>query len=64
MASLVRRYIVVVGLVGARHARTIVVGEDVDHAFDRKRRAGVDVRNASLGDRRGDDAGIGQALGR
>src|SRR5262249_5162813 len=32
-----------------------------EHAFDAQRLAGVDALDASLGDRRGDDAAVGEA---
>ena len=35
--------------------------QHIDDAFDGKRIAGVDARDAALGDRRGNDAGMGEA---
>ena len=59
--ALLGRDIVLVGLVVVGHRRPVLVGEHVEHALDAQRLAGVDARDAALGDGRVDDAAIGEA---
>ena len=56
-----RSHLVLVGAVGARHARPILMRQHVDHAFNGKRLARVDARDAALGDRGRNDAGMREA---
>ena len=58
------RHIVLVGLVVVGHARPVLVRQHVEHAGDAQRLAGVDARDAALGDGGGDDAAIGEAAAR
>ena len=57
----IRCHLVLVGLVVVRHGRAVLVRQHGEHAFDAHGRAGVDVRDAALGNRRADDAPMGEA---
>ena len=59
----VRRHVVLVVLIAACHARTVLVGEHGRHAFDAHRGAGIEADNATLRDRRRDDAAVEDAAG-
>src|SRR4029077_2755750 len=54
------RDLVVESLIGVTHLRPILVGEDVENAFDGKRLARVDALEPPARNRRGDDAAIGK----
>src|SRR5215469_10784757 len=50
--------LVIVGLVGTRHLRPVLMGQHIQHTLDGKRSARVDSRDAASCDGRGDNAGI------
>jgi hypothetical protein len=49
-----RRHVIAIGALGAGQTRPIFMGQHVDHAVDPQRLAGVDARDAALGDGGGD----------
>ena len=55
--------VVLVGFRFGGHARPMLVGQDIENAFDTQRRAYVDARDAALGDRRGDDGAVNESRG-
>ena len=54
-------HLVLIGAVSIRHARPIFMAEHVDHASDAQRLAGIDARDAALGDAGCDHAAMGEA---
>jgi len=59
--ALLRRDIVPVGLVRVGHWGAVLMGENVEHAADAQRRAGIDASDASSRNRRIDDITMGKA---
>ena len=51
--------VVLVGLRGAGHRRPVLVGENVENAFDTQRFTHVDAGDTAFGDRSGDDGRVG-----
>ena len=56
-----RRHVVLVGLVVVRQGRTVFMREDVEHALDAQRLAGVDAGYAALWDGRSDHIAVDKA---
>ena len=55
-----RRHLILMGAIGVRHLRSVLVGEHVDHAGDAARLARIDLQDAALGDAGSNDAAVGE----